>query len=276
MGTRTLEELRHHYLIERELANRLRQAPPAERPGLYTALYDELFRRVPTHPMLSQHRDDDTVRPETRAHFRWLKPYLSAEVDYLEIGPGDCAFALRVAEFVRTATGVEISEELTKRVNHQQNFKLVLGDGVHLPLPDQSVDLAFSNQLIEHLHPDDAISQLHELYRILRPGGRLFCITPNRLCGPHDISKYFSDQPEGFHLREYSFSELQLCLLDIGYAQITPFAFLKGQPRGLSAILARSLEHVISRVPSTQRRFLATRRPIFNLLGVNLVAVKPS
>jgi predicted SAM-dependent methyltransferase len=35
----------------------------------------------------------------------------------------------------------------------------------------ESVDLAYSNQLMEHLHPDDASEQLANVYRALKPGG---------------------------------------------------------------------------------------------------------
>src|SRR6266436_5126674 len=48
---RSEAQLREHYLIERELADRLRCAGPAERRTLYPLVYDELFRRVPAHPM---------------------------------------------------------------------------------------------------------------------------------------------------------------------------------------------------------------------------------
>ena len=48
--TRTREELRQHYDVERELADRLRTASKDERRTLYAEVYDELFKRVPLHP----------------------------------------------------------------------------------------------------------------------------------------------------------------------------------------------------------------------------------
>ncbi len=50
---RSPEQIREHYEIEKELANRLRKASKPERRALYSALYDELYRRVPLHPQFN-------------------------------------------------------------------------------------------------------------------------------------------------------------------------------------------------------------------------------
>jgi SAM-dependent methyltransferase len=44
---------------------------------------------------------------------------------------------------------------------------------------DASVDLVYSGQSIEHVHPEEAAVVLKEVYRILRPGGWLGLDTPN-------------------------------------------------------------------------------------------------
>lgn len=46
------------------------------------------------------------------------------------------------------------------------------GDGLHLPIASNSVDLILSQAVLEHV-PDPA-KAVAELYRILRPGGRIF------------------------------------------------------------------------------------------------------
>jgi hypothetical protein len=45
---------------------------------------------------------------------------------------------------------------------------------------DQSVDLVFGGQVIEHLWPDDIAGFLVESHRVLRPGGALVLDSPNR------------------------------------------------------------------------------------------------
>ena len=51
-GRRTIEQLRGHYEIEKELANKLRKSTKEDRKKkkLYSTLYDKLYQRVPSHP----------------------------------------------------------------------------------------------------------------------------------------------------------------------------------------------------------------------------------
>jgi ubiquinone/menaquinone biosynthesis C-methylase UbiE len=54
---------------------------------------------------------------------------------------------------------------------------LILGDISKLPFKDGSFSLITSNMVFEHLN--DPLAQLIEIYRILKPGGRLIFHTPN-------------------------------------------------------------------------------------------------
>ena len=69
--------------------------------------------------------------------------------------------------------------------------------------------IAFSNNFFERLHPDDAMDHLLHINRVLVKGGTYMCMTENRLNGPHDISKYFSNVAKGFHLKEYTNFDLE-------------------------------------------------------------------
>ena len=62
-------------------------------------------------------------------------------------------------------------------------------NGVDLMLENNSIDVVYSHQLMEHLHEEDAIDQLQSIYNALRPGGKYICITPNKVLGPWDISR---------------------------------------------------------------------------------------
>lgn len=54
----------------------------------------------------------------------------------------------------------------------------VLTSPANLPLPDQSVELVISTNVMEHLQsPEEEIS---EIYRVLKPGGKLIFKTPNK------------------------------------------------------------------------------------------------
>jgi hypothetical protein len=51
---RTIEHLREDYEVERELADRLRNASRQDRRHLYSFVYDELSGRMPRHPQLTR------------------------------------------------------------------------------------------------------------------------------------------------------------------------------------------------------------------------------
>ena len=60
---RTPEQLHKDYLVERELADRLRRATRSERQQLYSTVYDELFRQIPDHPQLTRKNQRPRRRP---------------------------------------------------------------------------------------------------------------------------------------------------------------------------------------------------------------------
>ncbi len=127
----------------------------------------------------------------------------------MEIGPGDCNFALTVAPLVKSVIMIDVSNEITANIQFPPNVTLVISNGSSIEVPPGSIDVAYSNQLIEHLHPDDTIDHLKSVYNSLAVGGCYVFCTPNRLSGPHDVSRYFDDVATGLHLREYSFTELR-------------------------------------------------------------------
>jgi hypothetical protein len=98
---RTPEQLREHYEIEKELADRLRNASKGERGQLYSAVYDELFRRVPHHPQLTQKASPRQRQWAVREQTEFLNRFLSKDSTFLEVGPGDCALFLEVAQHVK-------------------------------------------------------------------------------------------------------------------------------------------------------------------------------
>ncbi len=193
------EQLRTHYLIEKDLANRLRSASKAQRARLYSSLYDELFRRVPYHPQLVAKQNWESRLRAVRRSMRLFENRLTSDSVVIEIGPGDCALSCEVAKRARRVFAVDVSEEIVARTL-PENVSIVLSDGSSVDVPAESADLAYSNQLMEHLHPDDAEEQLIGIHAALKPGGRYYCITPNKLTGPHDVSIVLRRCCDGFSL----------------------------------------------------------------------------
>ncbi len=75
-------------------------------------------------------------------------------------------------------TGIELTparvkgaEELTRLVGLQNNVRVIEGDVMQVPLPDNSADVVISQEAL--LHVPDKSRALAEAYRILKPGGRV-------------------------------------------------------------------------------------------------------
>lgn len=272
--SRSYERISEHYRIEKELATRLRSAAKEERRKLYTAVYDELFRRVPDQPQLTLKASASSRQAEVAKRLKLLAGYLGPEVTYLEVGPGDCGLAMAVAQRVRKVYAVDVSNEITAGESLPENLELVISDGSTIPVPAGSVDLAYSDQLMEHLHPDDALEQLGNIYRALAPGGIYICITPSRFSGPHDISRYFDAVATGLHLREYSVGELTKLFRAVGFRKFKILAGGRGFHTSLAPVLVKAIEQFLTLMPVTFGRTLARKVPLRLILGVKLVARK--
>jgi SAM-dependent methyltransferase len=261
-----------HYLIERELADRLRVTPQQERARAFGEVYDELFRRVPGHPQLSRKCDASATQRELNNKLRLVSRFLRPDTAFLEIGAGDCALSFAVAARVRSVTAVDVSETVTDQHAPPANFRLLLTDGVTLPLPDCSVTLVYSNQLMEHIHPDDARQQLAEVRRVLVPGGGYLLITPSRLTGPHDISRYYDDRATGFHLREYSRREVGELLREAGFARQRTYIGGRGRYLTFPTPPAVMAESAFEGLPRRLRRRVRRNPALLALFGVVVYA----
>jgi SAM-dependent methyltransferase len=274
---RSEERLRAHWEIERELANRLRTASREERTTLYGTVYDELFRRVPDHPQVVRRKDPAEREASGRQQAALVRHFLPAGGVFLEVGAGDCSLSLALTPYAKRVYAVEVSREIAYVEDAPANFELLITDGRAIPTQRETVDLAYSNQLMEHLHPEDASEQVGEIFAALAPGGRYLCLTPNRFLGPSDISMYFEDEvASGFHLREYSNRELAGLLADAGFSSVRVVAKLGGRVWALPMVYTRFVEAAFEALPRALRRRLKRRRLIRKLLcpGGGVIATK--
>ena len=274
-SSRNIEGLRRHYEVERALADRLRSSAPAERRALYGSIYNELFARVPDHPQLTRKTSPELSRLKFMAEYRLVEKYLTADTTFLEIGAGDCALSLHVAGHAHHVTAIDVSDTIFQGISAPPNVRLAIFDGCEIPVEPGSIDLAYSNQVIEHLHPEDAALQGASLLRALKPGGIYVCVTPNRLNGPHDISQYFDTVATGLHLREYTYHELDGFFRRLGFDQTRACIGFKGRFTAVPVWLMSVLEGAMSLLPARARVRIG-RTPLFEkLLIINFVARKP-
>ncbi|MGE0315524.1 MAG: class I SAM-dependent methyltransferase [Lautropia sp.] len=274
--TQTPEQVRRHYLIEKELAARLRDAAEDERRQLYAEVYDELYRRVPDHPMLVAKEAQSRIRELTvQRKLRMLKRYLTPRTVFMEIGAGDCLMSRRVAPLVASVIAVEVSSVIAAQARLPANMSIeIIDKPADIPAAPGSVHLAFSDQLVEHLHPDDFVQQSANVLAALAPGGRYVIVTPNGINGPHDVSRGFDPVATGMHLKEYTYTEMRSILLGLGYSRVEPLIGLKGVYLRFPGASVSIVEAVLGRLPTRLARRLANTLALQMVLAIRLVATR--
>lgn len=96
-----------------------------------------------------------------------------ASVLDLGAGTGHAARALKQRYRAALVVAVDASSEMLRQSSRQQSwlrrFERVAADAHRLPVRSESVDLVFSNLMLEWCHDPDAV--FAEVRRVLRPGG---------------------------------------------------------------------------------------------------------
>ena len=254
------EAKRRHFEVERELADRLRKSTRAERPRLVPELYGELYRRVPDHPRIQRMQDKAAAERSLANQWRLLEPYLKASVRMVEFGAGDGGLSRRVAERLPGAevTALEVCEQAER--TGPPNLQWVAHDGFDVPLASGVFDLAFSYQVLEHIHPDDVVEHFRQAARVLKPGGTYVLSVPHEASGPHDVSRYFGTELQTFHLKEWSYSEVERWMKAAGFEVIRPYWRGRVRPQGGVVHLAlKAMESAFKLLPGSWSRSLARR-----------------
>ena len=105
-------------------------------------------------------------------------PWLPEEkaLTVLDLGSGTGFFTDVLASSYECVIGLDISIEMLRfsQANRNENITWVEGDAHNIPLQDNSVDLIYSNLVIQWFDPLDVA--IKEILRVLKPGG-LFIFT---------------------------------------------------------------------------------------------------
>lgn len=141
--------------------------------------------------------------PEDDVYFQFernVSNFLTPESILLDAGCGREAGTLRrLSPLVRHAIGID---EVEFVFHDGSNIELIKANLHNIPLPDRCVDVVIARSVVEHL--DDPRKVYREFFRILRPDGRFFLITPNRR---HYAMIAAMLIPNRFHARVVKFGE---------------------------------------------------------------------
>ncbi len=140
----------------------------------------------------------------------WVTGHFIKEGDkVLEIGCGEGYGSAIIAKKAGRVTAVDTAKDTVLHAAAKYaavNLDFLVHDGVRLPFPDAGFDIAVSFQVIEHIA--DTAAFVREAARVLKPGGRLYLTTPNRVHRLKEGQKPWYK----FHVREFSAAELPAVL----------------------------------------------------------------
>ncbi len=103
-----------------------------------------------------------------------LPPEASAQA-VLEIGCGSGAFGVRLQKRLTSVVNVGLDVSFNLLSHHP--FAPTLGNGQCLPFANASFDLIAASASLHHIH--NLAQTLAEIFRCLRPGGRVIFVEPN-------------------------------------------------------------------------------------------------
>lgn len=99
---------------------------------------------------------------------------------FLDLGAGNGVYAIRARENGAIACSVDLSIYACESIKKREKGVLAAqGDAEKIPFKDESFDLIFCIQVMEHIpYPEDMIAEVH---RVLKNDGLLFLTAPNIL-----------------------------------------------------------------------------------------------
>lgn len=143
----------------------------------------------------------------------------------LDIGCGTGKLADRLAERGWKAVGLDLCEPMLHRARHKANHSqneigLIVGDSEHLPFGNGTFDAVTCSNSFHHYPHQDVV--VREMFRVLRPGGRLLLLDgwPDHCIG-RIVYDVIITRVEGGDVRHRESADLRKMFADAGFAQVT-------------------------------------------------------
>jgi ubiquinone/menaquinone biosynthesis C-methylase UbiE len=171
------------------------------------------------------------VRAEKRAELLSKTGKITDANTVLEIGCGTGLFTRLVYQKTKAKiTATDLSEDLLEEAREKfPEGHFLRDDAMNMQFADASFDVVFGSSILHHLSLPQAA---REIYRVLKPGGRMVFAEPNML-NPQIfiqknipfIKKWLGDSPDETAIIRWKFKKL-LEKTGFIHVHITPYDFL--------------------------------------------------
>ena len=208
---------REERLLEGAISQAILTCPKDKRDIAYRECYEKL------HNFFVSATGGDHLYTGANLHRAlWKKTFIGKLVGknqkVLEVGCGEGILSIALAKSGNRVTGTDISDTCILLANKNKlRFRTEVDflrmSATRLDFPPNTFDWVVSTDLLEHLHPDDALNHLFEAARILKNKGKYLLITPNASVGLHAGS---------LHLKEYTLKELKELFARAGFVAKAP------------------------------------------------------
>lgn len=140
----------------------------------------------------------------------------------IDFGCGEGHFLMNIQKKLpyKKLTGVDVF--IPENLKKLKEIQFISSGVIHFQT-EEKFEVAFSDNVIEHLAPMDLNDHLQSVYDSLTPGGKFIIIMPNRLFGPMDITRILDNSSsgkigaKGGHLNESTYHEMVDALSKVGF-----------------------------------------------------------
>ncbi len=195
------------------------------------------------------------LHPGRRTDIDFKVFFLNAKPDgrLLEVGCGNGEMLNGLDKLGWKVEGLDLDINAV-HIAQAKGLTVHLGDLAQQKYPDDKFDVIAMSHLIEHVY--DPLALLNECKRVLKPGGRVVCVTPNAESWGHGL--YGADwrglEPPR-HLHIFNPTSLQELVRRVGFDKID----CRSIPRARGIFLASNSLHKSGRIQHSGRYSIRQR-----------------
>ena len=108
--------------------------------------------------------------------YAMLEARFTPRTVFMEIGSGDASLAVRAASYVERVYSIQVGQ-VHQGARAPCNLRAVLCDGIRIPVPEATIDIAWSGDFIDRLPTAAADEHLQSVHRGLAHGGEYLFTT---------------------------------------------------------------------------------------------------